>query len=161
MNRFTPVLALLGALTVPTGSSAAQVQSGRAVSTSRQTLEGVYQRFLDGIRRRDTTSYRELLTPDYVYVGGDSGMFVRGRSARLKRDAASKDRWDIFEMERCDLAIQQATAVGPCWYHAVGVSEGERGDWHGVSLVTFVRAKSGQWQIAATRPSVLPSKPQR
>jgi hypothetical protein len=38
------------------------------------------------------------------------------------------------------------------------LAQGQRGDWHGISLVTFVRAKTGEWRIAATRPTVLPKR---
>jgi hypothetical protein len=152
------VVAAAAAMTI-LGTPVAGAQADRSGSTTQATLVRLYQRFLTGIRLRDTSSYRDILAPDYVYVGGDSGLVVAGRTARLTFDASSTDRWEVFEVERCDIVVRDVTAVGPCWYHVKGLSQGQRGDWHGISLVTFARSSAGQWQIAATRPSVLPAKP--
>lgn len=135
---------------------AAGAQASAAPGSTPEILRHLYQRFLDGMRRRDTTAYRELLTPDYVFVG-DSGVVVRDRSTRLKRDMQNPDRYDVFAVERCELALHGSTAVGPCWYHAQGISSGRRGDWHGISLLTFVHTADG-WRIAAARPSLLRPK---
>jgi hypothetical protein len=156
-STFSSRIAILALLF---GTSIASAQRGQATPpTSVRELQQIYQRFLDGIRKRDTASYRDLLTPDYFYVGGDSNLVVSGRSARLRRDLESPDRWDAFDAERCDLSIHDNIAVGPCWYHITGMSAGQHGDWHGISMVTFVRSQAGTWQIAATRPTVLPTRP--
>src|SRR5215470_13078234 len=118
--------------------SSAGVNAQRGVDSTAVILRRLYQRFLDGIRTRDTLVYRDLLTPDYAYAG-DSGVVTHDRSARLKRDMANPDRYEVFEVERCELSVQSASAVGPCWYHARGMSSGQHGDWHGVSMLTFVR----------------------
>ena len=142
----------------PFEATAAQGQAGRSNGTLSDSLTRLYGRFLTGIRLRDTLSYKTLLTPDYSYVSEDSAVVLRGRSARLRRDAESSDRWDLFDVERCDISIHGNRAVGPCWYHVTGLAGGQRGDWHGISLVTFTRNDTGQWQIAATRTSVVNPK---
>src|SRR4051812_29320704 len=124
-------LALIGVLSTASAHLVAQAQSSRSPSATQASLSRLYQRFLTGIRLRDTATYRAVLAPDYVFIGGDSGTVVTGRDARIRRDARTADRWDVFEVERCELTVHSNTAVGPC-YHAKGLSEGKRGDWHGV-----------------------------
>jgi ketosteroid isomerase-like protein len=121
-------------------------------ATVSAELTALYQRFVDATRTRDTARYRDMMTADYIYVGGDSGVIL-DRTQRLRRDAQDPDRFDVFRVRRCDLRVHGTAAVGPCWYTMEGVSEGQRGRWEGVSMVTFVRGADGQWRIAATRPS--------
>ncbi len=127
-----------------------------------QQLGTLYQRFLDLNRTKDTAGYRDLLTDDYVYVGGDSGT-VLDRTERLRRDATAAEQLEVFRVHHCDLRIHDAVAFGPCWYRIEGLSAGnsglERGRWDGVSLVTFLRGDDGRWRIAATRPSVSAAPP--
>jgi hypothetical protein len=141
----------------------------RAVSNARpttvDTLQRIYQRFLDGLRLRDTTMYRDLLAPNYVHVYGDSARATFGRANRLAWDAARTNTTiSEFRVLRCDLQMYPGTAVGPCWYRNVGTDEGAAYDGVGVALVTFVRGAGNKWQIAATRPSTsagLPPAPER
>lgn len=157
LQRIAVFIAAAGAIAI-LGPAGANAQAERTRPSTQASLIQLYQRFLTGIRLRDTSSYRDVLTPDYVYIGGDGGLVVIGRTERLKLDVSSTDRWDVFEVERCEIVVREATAVGPCWYHAKGQSDGQPGDWHGIALVTFARSAAGPWQIAATRPSVLPAK---
>ena len=141
------------ALGAPLAGAAAQPWGGGARSPVVAELTALYQRFLDANRVHDTTRARELLTPDYVYVGGDSGR-VLDRAERMRRDAASTDSLSVFRVYQCDLRVHGAAAFGPCWFHQQGRSEGQYGRWDGVSLVTFLKGDDGRWRIAATRPSM-------
>jgi hypothetical protein len=154
-----PVLLVAsGALAAP---AAAQRPAGRTRSKAAvdSGVRAVYQRFLDGLRRRDTTAYRDLLTPNYVHVWGDSATVTMGRSARLQWDLAHDDGIRTFDVLKCDVQPYGGTAVGPCWFRQTGVSEGKGYDFVGVSLTTFVRGADGRWRIAATRPSAARAAP--
>lgn len=144
-------LAAPPALGAPHAEAAAQPWGGVRAPVVGE-LTALYQRFLDANRTRDTARAREMLTPDYVYVGGDSGR-VLDRAQRLRRDAASTDTLSVFRVYQCDLRVHGPAAFGPCWYHLEGRSDGQRGRWDGVSLVTFLQGDDGRWRIAATRPS--------
>lgn len=143
-----------------TAQPAALVKANSAAVAEH--LGTLYQRFLDFNRTHDTSSYRDLLTEDYVYIGGDSGT-VLDRTERLRRDATATEQLDVFRVHRCDLRIHASVAFGPCWYRIEGLSAGskglERGRWDGVSLVTFMKGGDGRWRIAATRPSVSGTPP--
>ena len=163
--RIAPTLALVVPLALgaplsraPAQPSARPSAPGRGREAVVGDLTALYQRFLDANRTHDTTRYRDLLTADYVYVGGDSGM-VLDRAERLRRDAESREQLEVFRVYRCDLRVHGAAAFGPCWYHLEGLSEGERGRWDGVSLVTFLKGDDGRWRIAATRPSASAGPP--
>jgi ketosteroid isomerase-like protein len=153
----TIALAAPLALGAPLAPASAQPRGRPAVAGE---LTALYQRFIDAIRARDTVRIRALLTADYVYVGGDSGA-VLDRTERLRRDAASTDTLAVFRVYDCDLRVRASVAFGPCWYHLRGRSEGEHGQWDGVSLVTFLKEGDGRWRIAATRPSVSGKPPAR
>lgn len=150
-----PALGALALVACVGGTAAGQAPT--AAGRTAAELQQIYQRFLDAIRLRDTTGYRDLVTDDYLFVAGDTGAVTRGRATRAALDAASTDRWEVFDVERCDLTVRTGVAVGPCWYRARGVSDGTQGDWRGVAMVTFIRDTDGRWRIAATRPTVLPT----
>jgi hypothetical protein len=118
------------------------------------TLQRIYQRFLDGLRLRDTTMYRDLLATNYVHVFGDTAAVTVGRAARIAWDRERSGTITDFHVARCDVQFYGDAAVGPCWYTHRGEDAGRSFDWTGVALVTFVRGPARQWQIAATRPSL-------
>lgn len=153
------LLAASGALAAP---ATAQRPAGGATSKAAvdSSVRAVYRRFLDGLRRRDTTASRDLLTPNYVHVAGDSATVTSGRSARLRWDLAQTARIRLFDLIKCDVRPYGDAAVGPCWYHEVTVDRGKTFDFVGVSLVTFVRGADGRWRIAATRPSLARGVPE-
>jgi len=160
MSRLS--LARIALVTAVAGAAPLHGQT-RTASTARpttvDTLQQIYQRFLDGLRLRDTTMYRDLLTPNYIHVFGDSARATFGRAARLAWDAARTGTISEFRVARCDLQIYQNAAVGPCWYRNAGADSGARYDGVGVALVMFVRGAGGRWQIAATRPSTASGLP--
>ena len=133
-----------GAASPATGASAAVAD----------TLQRIYQRFLDGLRLRDTTMYRDLLATNYVHVFGDTAAVTVGRAARIAWDRERTGTITDFHVARCDVQLYGDAAVGPCWYTHRGEDAGRSFDWTGVALVTFVRGPARQWQIAATRPSL-------
>jgi ketosteroid isomerase-like protein len=136
-------------------------QAPAARATLADTLQQVYQRFLDGLRSRDTTMYRELLTPNYVHMFGDSASVSFGRAARLRWDASQASTITEFHLVRCDVESYGDAAVGPCWYRQSGMDGGKPYAGNGVSLVTFVRGADRRWRIAATRPSAAREIPER
>ena len=153
-----PALALVSALLAPPAAAqeAARVPpvSEQRARADRSPLDAVYQRFLDGLRLRDTTLYRDLLTPDYIHVWGDSAQVSVGRSARLRWDMEQPGSTRVFQLLKCETQAYGDAAVGPCWFRQVGTDGGREYDWTGMSLVTFVRGADRQWRIAATRPSL-------
>jgi ketosteroid isomerase-like protein len=160
----TLLLAASAALAAPAAAQpvAKAVHNARAVSKAAvdSAVGAVYQRFLDGLRRRDTASYRDLLTPDYVHIAGDTAQVTAGRAARLQWDMTQTNRISAFDLHRCDVRPYGEAAVGPCWYRQVTEADGKQYEFEGVSLVTFVRGGDGRWRIAATRPSLARGGPQ-
>ena len=158
MRRTPAALALvLAALTRAAPARAQRPAEKPALDASVRT---VYQRFLDGLRRRDTTAYRDLLTPNYVHIAGDSATITKGRSARLRWDQAQDDQIRTFQALKCDVQPYGDAAVGPCWFRQTGVSDGKAYDFVGVSMTTFVRGADRRWRIAATRPSAARGVPE-
>jgi hypothetical protein len=150
-----PVLAVAaGTLAAGLAATPAAAQRPTDKAAVDSSFRALYQRFLDGLKHRDTTAYRDLLTPNYVHIAGDTAVVRTGRSERLRWDLAQDDQIRVFEVRRCDMQAYGDAAVGPCWYRQVTVSGGKEWDQLGVSMVTFVRGTDRRWRIAATRPSL-------
>ena len=84
----------------PRASTGASTGASAAVA---DTLQRIYQRFLDGLRLRDTTMYRDLLATNYVHVFGDTAAVTVGRAARIAWDRERSGTITDFHVARCDV----------------------------------------------------------
>lgn len=126
----------------------------------KESLKGIYAKFLEGLVTRDTVALSKLLTKDYTFALNSDSVVVMNREQRLKSIAADTDSVPNLTLERCDFNLYGSAATGTCWIRERNVTQNR---WVAIlSTVTMVRGVDRRWRMAAVHASLIrPGTPGR
>jgi hypothetical protein len=152
--RNAATLALVSLLVAAPGPISAQARP--SADAIKQTLTGVYQQFLDGLRTRDTVALSKLLTEDYTFTLSDDSVVTMNRAQRLRSIAADQDSLPNLSLERCDFQLYGAAATGQGWIRERNATQAR---WVAiVSTVTMIRGVERKWRLASVHAALVPPR---
>jgi hypothetical protein len=124
-----------------------------STATIKTDLVALYQRFLDGLRTRDTASLGRLLTDDYVFILSGDSVVTMSRAQRLAGIAADPDSVSSLVLEHCDIRLYGSAATGTCRIRERNVTQSR---WEAIqSSVTFIRGIDRRWRLGMVHASLV------
>lgn len=144
------------AILVLAGSAPIDAQTRPSADAVRETLTGVYRKFLDGLRTRDTVALSKLLTKDYTFTLSNDSVVTMNRAERLRSIAADSDSLPNLSLERCDFQLYGTAATGQCWIRERNQTQAR---WVAImSTVTMIRGVDRRWRLASVHAFMVPPR---
>jgi ketosteroid isomerase-like protein len=156
MKRILLSLVLLSTITSFTYSQVNSKRGANSKTKIEEQLKAMYERLLVAIKEGDIKVYNQLLTDNYIFTSGGTGLVLTKGERAQEVLARRREQIEEVSVQSYRVYMYGSSAVASFLVHNRGKSQGEAYD--SMVNVTVVYVKTGQrWKIAATHTSLVPA----
>jgi ketosteroid isomerase-like protein len=156
MKRMLLSLVLLMTITSFTQSQGSSKHRVKSKPKIEEQLKAMYERLLAAIKEGDIKVYNQLLTDNYIFTSGGTGLVLTKGERAKEVLARRREQIEEVSVQSYRVYMYGNSAVASFLIHNRGKSQGE--DYDSMVNVTVVYVRIGQrWKIAATHSSLVPT----